>query len=277
MRSVSRASYSWASNKCSRFSLSIGVGLIVCVLSFSTFVVTVSAQNSIDSVIKSGNRGEDTIRSRILTLLKQYGGLKEFALVCPSLKDDCALTHEIVDVFYIDYLTHPAAIVVAHSNTDPVRVTHALAPPFSFFEFSRNDGKGWELDIAHINAARLGSWMKAPNDIKVIPIGHNFWGVVIKDQYVSMWQGGQLDYTTIFTPVAGKFREVFHVVTGYKRFGRIDEVDEEVVGHISFVEDETSYYDIVLNTQRVSPGHDLLEPIVFRFDGIKYTSPEYQD
>lgn len=209
----------------------------------------------------------------VLELLNKHGGLAEYGFQC-VYGNDCSMAHQVIDFYNLLYTDKSVIVAAAYSKPRVGFDCHACMPVLSFVEFSKEEG-GWSLGPAYLSAIENGSWGEPPVSIKVLAIGHNLYGVVIEHGYTA--QGNLEGYTTIYSAVAGDFREVFSDTT---------EVDNAGSGllpltswraTITFRQQGTSFYDLILRKEGVEEGKPLKQEVVYKFDGRKYsTSDTYQ-
>lgn len=209
----------------------------------------------------------------VFELLNKRGGLAEYGFEC-VYSDNCLISHGIIDFYNLLYTDKSIIVAAAYSKPKDGFDCHACMPVLSFVEFSRESG-GWSLGSVNLKAIENGSWGEPPLSIKVLAIGHNIFGVVIEHGYTA--QGHLEGYTTIYSSVAGEFREVFSDTT---------EVNDSATGNpstdvwkakITFRQQGTSFYDLILSKEGVADGKPLKEEVVYKFDGRKYsTSDTYQ-
>ncbi|WP_141699080.1 hypothetical protein [Candidatus Thiosymbion oneisti] len=146
---------------------------------------------------------------------------------------------------------------------------HACAPKLSFVEFIKVRN-GWNLKEAYINAFQDGSWGEPPSSIKLLAIGHDIFGVVIEHGYAG--QGYLEEYTSIHAVVAGEFREIFSEITGVDDSGTGRPSKDSWNSLITFRQQGTSFYDMVVQQTGKKDGQPLRNKIVYKFDGRKYSS-----
>lgn len=209
----------------------------------------------------------------IFELLNKRGGLAEYGFEC-AYGDDCTISHGIIDFYNLLYIDKSVIVAAAYSKPKVGFDCHACMPVLSFVEFNR-EVDGWSLGSAYIKAIETGSWGEPPLSIKVLAIGHNIFGVVIEHGYTA--QGNLEGYTTIYSAVEGEFREVFSDTTEMSDEGTGKPSVDSWRAKITFRQQGTSFYDLILHKEGMADGKPLKEELVYKFDGRKYsTSDVYQ-
>jgi hypothetical protein len=97
----------------------------------------------------------------------------------------CIIDHKIVKVASALYRDRESVVLITATYPRGVNC-HACSPTVSLFEFSHTDGT-WRLDSTDIGAMDIGEWGEIdPQEIGILPIGDNIFGIVSEMQTMHM-------------------------------------------------------------------------------------------
>ena len=213
----------------------------------------------------NGKYNEEIANKYVLKRLTEYGDAKNY-----SFESDDKVIHKIYGHYFLKFENYHSYIVAAVSRPEGWFECHACAPMLSFFEFKQN-AAGWCLGTCSICALNDGSWGKPPNEIKIIPIGKNNYGVVIEHKGNN--QGVYVAYTRIFADLAGEFKEVFSDQTSYFW---VDSPNPKPKwnAEITIKNNDLNFYDILVEKRGVGiPKSE--SKLLFKFDGQNYKKSEF--
>lgn len=228
----------------------------VLLITIAIMVVTLLIKITTDKPLIQGKWDKEKANEIVLNLMNQHSNPKEHDLI----------SRRIIDHYTLNYMDKTSIIVVGYLSHDSC---HACAPELSFVEFIKVRN-GWNLKEAYINAFQDGSWGEPPSSIKLLAVGHDIFGVVIEHGYTA--QGYLEEYTSIHAVVAGEFREIFSEITGVDDSGIGSPSKDSWNSLITFRQQGTSFYDMVVQQTGKKDGQPLRNKIVYKFDGRKYSS-----
>nr|WP_320194254.1 hypothetical protein [uncultured Desulfobacter sp.] len=247
------------------------VGIFSLLLSIAILVITSLLETKVDKVLIQGEWDKKKANEIVLELMKQYGGPNEYGFEPYDESDK--IMHKIFDHYTLNYVNETVKIVIAYSNIES-NTGRCSAPKLSIVEFVKNQN-GWNLKESYINAFPAGTWGKPPSSINIYAIGFNIFGVVV--QHGETGKGYTNTYTSIHANIGGEFLQIFFEVTGGDSSGSFNPLLEDWNSAITFRQQGTSIYDLVIHQTGRKDGQPLNFKAVYKFDGRKYsTSNIYQ-
>jgi serine/threonine protein kinase len=210
---------------------------------------------------------EKKAKEIVLRKLNEFGSFKEYGF---QKDNNDFLVHKIIDFYLVAHINKSSYYCLTYSKPSKLEA-HAFAPKISVFEFNKSKNE-WILSKSFIAEIEAGSWGNPPENLKVLQIGYNIFGIVIEHGFTN--QGVIMSYTVIHSLIGDKLKEIFKAETMMDDEAYQGEPMNSWTSKIKFNMVGTSFYDLKIIKTGKFEGEKMTKTELYKFDGKKYSQSE---